>query len=634
MKNTYGRPEFHARYAFPTLGSAGFQTVVGAFSTGTHGGDFDRGPVSDCIVAIHLVVDGGDHYWLEPTPTHDWPAMTDDAVLHARYDRADPNVKFHIVRNDQLFDAVLVSAGRFGVIYSVVVKAQRQYMLHEQRRLTTWSAVKDKIKNRRSDLYNHDGDYSHFLQIVVNLSPCAFFSENQAGVTKRWPVQYFGDQLPVAGRDERVGTKYPDFNFNKQIQSPYYTRAGNQNAYSDGGTGFLEIACSEKSFLNGSLTAIVDQIDDFVASNGTTIGATIAAVGYAVGPAAVFGLLALLPALAIIVEVLRAALSLIDDNTRFGEFVNGMKNTLLNAPPHGVTRPAGVFVWQLISYELFKTQQGDNDIEGVSYSILDNHDYMAYACDVNVASMEVFFDSRSDELIAFIDQLLSFEVRQQYQGKATLGYAAIRFTGPTRATLGEQFYKTTAVVEVSALKDVTGGEDMVSFACSIARSEMFGGILHWGQQNDCTQAEIEARFGDAVGVSNRGRLGSWRDSLAYFTDNGRLNGFSNAFSRQTGLEVVQPRMGSFEMEWSGKNVLLRWDCRNNPPATRASLVVRYRSLFGIPVGDLLGDNLALQGSYLYAPPQSGLFEFDFGLALTTNDTRYARGLLQVEVEQQ
>src|SRR6185369_5158233 len=42
-----------------TLGGAGGQTIVGAFNTGTHGGDFDRPPIADSVMAMHLVADGG-----------------------------------------------------------------------------------------------------------------------------------------------------------------------------------------------------------------------------------------------------------------------------------------------------------------------------------------------------------------------------------------------------------------------------------------------------------------------------------------------------------------------------------------------------------------------------------------------
>ena len=52
-------------WGFATLGGAGGQTVVGALITGTHGGDFDRPPLADSVVAMHLVAAGGKHYWIE-----------------------------------------------------------------------------------------------------------------------------------------------------------------------------------------------------------------------------------------------------------------------------------------------------------------------------------------------------------------------------------------------------------------------------------------------------------------------------------------------------------------------------------------------------------------------------------------
>ena len=44
-------------------------------------------------------------------------------------------------------------------------------------------------------------------------------------------------------------------------------------------------------------------------------------------------------------------------------------------------------------------------------------------------------------------------------------------------------------------------------------------------------------FGDTSDPGN-GSLGEWRRVLAQITDNGQLDGFSNKFTRRTGLEVV------------------------------------------------------------------------------------------------
>ncbi|MBA3493902.1 MAG: hypothetical protein H0T87_07275 [Gammaproteobacteria bacterium] len=75
--------------------------------------------------------------------------MTDDVKLRNLYDKVAGVGNFEIIRDDAVFDAVLVSVGRFGIIYSVVLRAVPQYMLHEQRRLSTWQDVKES--DQRTD---------------------------------------------------------------------------------------------------------------------------------------------------------------------------------------------------------------------------------------------------------------------------------------------------------------------------------------------------------------------------------------------------------------------------------------------------------------------------------------------------
>jgi hypothetical protein len=109
------------------------------------------------VVAIHLVADGGRHYWIEKVDERYYPQLTDDDRLKALYGvlayGGDKN--FEIVRKDDnaCFDAVLVSAGRFGVIYSVVMRALPQYALYERRRIHIWQDVKHQIKDLGGPLY-------------------------------------------------------------------------------------------------------------------------------------------------------------------------------------------------------------------------------------------------------------------------------------------------------------------------------------------------------------------------------------------------------------------------------------------------------------------------------------------------
>ena len=43
------------RWALPTMGGASGQTIAGAISTGTHGGDFNQPPIADMVQAIQIL---------------------------------------------------------------------------------------------------------------------------------------------------------------------------------------------------------------------------------------------------------------------------------------------------------------------------------------------------------------------------------------------------------------------------------------------------------------------------------------------------------------------------------------------------------------------------------------------------
>ena len=74
---------------------------------------------------------------------------TSDTALNKLYGAigppGSPAPPFTIVRDDDHFNAVLVSAGRFGIVYSVVLRVVRQYTLHYDRSQSTWQQIKGQI---------------------------------------------------------------------------------------------------------------------------------------------------------------------------------------------------------------------------------------------------------------------------------------------------------------------------------------------------------------------------------------------------------------------------------------------------------------------------------------------------------
>jgi hypothetical protein len=548
MRDRFGMTHFAGPWGFETLGGAGGQTVVGALTTGTHGGDFDRPPIADSVVAIHLVADGGKHYWIERVDERYHPQLVDDhqlAKLYGSTERGGPDNEpdsFEIIRDpdNKVFNAVLVSAGRFGVIYSIVLRAVPQYSLWERRRLHVWQDVKKQITDRNGPLFvdtaaEAPGAACRFLQVVVCLTPHLNFQRNLAGVTKRWTIP--ADQAP-GGRPERIGarTDRPDG------QNPVFAKAGasfpytpdENNPYAGEEPGMLDRACANAGFLAGIIDEAIAELEEFVESNGAAVGAGITAVAAAGGA----GLLALIPWLLLVLVVLKELLEEFDSDDRLGEHMERIKNSLLDPnEPDPAKRAAGLLAWQLIAYMVFESMQGDLQFGALSFAVMDRKNYLDRSCEHNVDSVEVFFDATDDRLVAFVDALIAFEINQELRGKAFLGYVSLRFTGPTGALIGMQKHATTCSIEVAGLKDLTGSAELVEYAERLARNPNIRGVLHWGQRNGATRAEVELRFGDGP-TNPGGDLGDWRQALSVITENGRLDGFSNDFSRRAGLEVV------------------------------------------------------------------------------------------------
>jgi hypothetical protein len=543
LKDRHQNGHYAGPWAFRTLGGAGGQTVFGALTTGTHGGDFRFPPIADDVAALHLVAHGGRHYWIEPEVQPEEAQLTDDDRLMDLYgdDRYGGRDMFKILRNDDVFNAVLVSVGRFGIVYSIVLRAVRQYMLHEQRRLTNWQDVRALVGNRNSALYTVPNT-NRFLQIAICLTPYSNFQKNLCGVTKRWNERFDPHTGSPNGRDERVGPVVQ--RATSERPWPVFKFAGNSIAYSPdeddpnkaADPSFLERACSNGDFMMGVLESVCGEIRQFVDNNQVVAGSAIAAVAVTGGTAGLLALAAPLAAILALLLAFLAAMRAAGSGHRLGQVMNDIKDELLNRSDPA-ERAAGLLAWQLIAFKAFSSQQDDLDYAAISYAVMDRHDYHDLSCNVNVDSIEVFFDATDPMLIAFVDALLAYEIRQEFEGKAFVGYISLRFTAKTRALIGPERYRLSCAVEIAGLKDVTGVTELIDFAVAMSRNRNFGAILHWGQRNESDVADIELRFGDRNDPKG-GDLGRWRQALAMITDGGRLDGFSSTFTRNTGLEAV------------------------------------------------------------------------------------------------
>lgn len=213
--------------------------------------------------------------------------------------------------------------------------------------------------------------------------------------------------------------------------------------------------------------------------------------------------------------------------------LNGLRGQLLDPSASPERQAAGVFVWRMIYNEVFTGQQSNADFEAISYAVMDKHHY-GNTCEVNVDSVEVFFDATDTRVIAYVDALIAYERSQEYDGKSMVGYVSLRFTESSAALLAPEQFPATCVVEVATLLDVKGGKDLLDYAVGLALNPNMGAILHWGQRNDATRDDIDRQFGPPSGAD---RIGAWRDVLDMMTDGGSNNAFSSGFTRTIGLEL-------------------------------------------------------------------------------------------------
>lgn len=156
--------------ALANMGGYDAQTIAGVVSTSTHGTGIGLGPIASSVASIILVGERGTVYRIEPSD-----GITDAVKYKARF--ADNE----LVQDDDFFNAVLVSMGCMGVIYSVILKVMDSYYLCEERSGNDGERVWEELKkgNKIAELLKSN----RHLEIWVN--PYAIKGSHGCLVTKR-----------------------------------------------------------------------------------------------------------------------------------------------------------------------------------------------------------------------------------------------------------------------------------------------------------------------------------------------------------------------------------------------------------------------------------------------------------------
>lgn len=113
--------QFSPRRCLVACGGSNGQSVAGATSTGTHGGALNIGAVHDAILGLHIVTGPDKHVWLERSSN----PVASDEFIHA--------LGAEVKRDDNLFNAAVVSFGSFGVIHGILLETAPLFLLEEHR---------------------------------------------------------------------------------------------------------------------------------------------------------------------------------------------------------------------------------------------------------------------------------------------------------------------------------------------------------------------------------------------------------------------------------------------------------------------------------------------------------------------
>ena len=112
---------FAAGLSLKASGSNDGQTIVGALSTGTHGGAYKFGAISEMIVGLHLVVGPNKHVYLE---RQSYPVVKPSFAQ---------SLGAEFKQDDTLFNAALVSFGSFGIIHGLMIETRELFALNALR---------------------------------------------------------------------------------------------------------------------------------------------------------------------------------------------------------------------------------------------------------------------------------------------------------------------------------------------------------------------------------------------------------------------------------------------------------------------------------------------------------------------
>ena len=103
--------------ALKAAGIGNGQTIAGAVSGNTHGSQINFGAMPDFVVGLHIATGSGQTLWIEKASK---PVLNEEFAA---------KIGAELIRDDDIFNAAVVSFGTFGIIAAVAVETAPIYQL-------------------------------------------------------------------------------------------------------------------------------------------------------------------------------------------------------------------------------------------------------------------------------------------------------------------------------------------------------------------------------------------------------------------------------------------------------------------------------------------------------------------------
>lgn len=489
--------------AMPTLGGNNGQSLAGVISTGTHGSDVNDVPIADAVAAIHLVGPGGQEWWIERDEGDG--SITDPGRMGELRQMDVLCRDIRLEYNTSLFRAVLVSMGRMGVIYSCVLRAVDAFGLTQNRRVSTWTAERARLRNPIAPFGTDT-----FVEIFLNPYPDAM-GEHSCIVTVRNKAATGVAFRPDDPDDPAFGAA----TLRGFCRTPHMTQILVALNLSIGPLILAATSAAVAALAALNAIPVVGPVLFAVASTGAIAAAT-----------------------AVYVNLQNALLACLIE-TPGGNFAEQLSNVVNLAVKAGQQS----IIPLIVSSMAGSLRPTGNRSDGTPIHPLTRESYRisteqkqcpiapleASNCERNMDGMEFAFDMSpgKENLFTFISSLLALaDEFYAAQTPPAFGFS-LRFTGKTEALLGMQQFARTCSVEIFLLRRVASHERFIAKIYELAASN--GGIPHWGLMHSLTKDQVSKLYPAAS---------EWRQALRYIIDGGggRTETFQSRFSIERGLE--------------------------------------------------------------------------------------------------